>query len=431
MDLHQVRKLEPTCKRVSKVKEPSLGILEEILSRLPTKSVLRLSRVSKLWHSIVSDPHFCNLHATRALVRDIHRSMLLIEDPVIENSSGARIKTLLTGREANLHGSTICHIANSKAYMYKGTCNGLLIFQCYAAQEPIVLCNPVTREYLYLPAGALPFHDLDEYCFGLGFDPLRKVYKVFRFSISLHSSEKSICEVYTLGSHGSWRRVCSDVELLTFGTGLYIGGKIFWTTIAFCDLCNMKIMSADVVSEEIRSLEPPVCASLMRIDAFNQICTFEFEGQLAMMAAKFSSELAELWVLKDYEHNQWEHLCTYKLPFRANFDETSVCVSNKFLFVLQYGYKLAIYDTRKSSFGNNSSPQSWDCVMSDVPKKWQIFGDYKPSLVSLKSFCGTRGILAAATPPILQGEHGEEEKSRTAFLRELHNFLREAMSRDD
>ncbi|XP_020106939.1 F-box protein At2g15640-like isoform X4 [Ananas comosus] len=269
MDLHQVRKLEPTCKLVSKVKEPSLGILEEILSRLPTKSVLRLSCVSKLWHSIVSDPHFCNLHATRALVRDNHRSMLLIEGPVIENNSGTRIKTLFTGSEANLHGSAICHIVKCNTYFYNGTCNGLLIFRCDVAPEPIILCNPVTREYLYLSAGAPPFHDLESY-FGLGFDPLRKP-----------------------------------------------------------------------------------------------------------------------------------------------------------------GYKLAIYDTRKSSFENNSAPQSCYCVLPDVPKHWRIYGDYKPSLVSLKSFCGTRGILAATTDPILQGDHGEEEKSKTAFLRELHYILRETMSQDD
>ncbi|XP_020106938.1 F-box protein At2g23160-like isoform X3 [Ananas comosus] len=341
MDLHQVRKLEPTCKLVSKVKEPSLGILEEILSRLPTKSVLRLSCVSKLWHSIVSDPHFCNLHATRALVRDNHRSMLLIEGPVIENNSGTRIKTLFTGSEANLHGSAICHIVKCNTYFYNGTCNGLLIFRCDVAPEPIILCNPVTREYLYLSAGAPPFHDLESY-FGLGFDPLRKVYKVFRFSLSRHSRKKDICEVYTLGSHGSWRRVCSDVEHFIFGPGLYIGGKIFWTTISYRHPYYMKIMSADVP-----------------------------------------------------------------------------------------GYKLAIYDTRKSSFENNSAPQSCYCVLPDVPKHWRIYGDYKPSLVSLKSFCGTRGILAATTDPILQGDHGEEEKSKTAFLRELHYILRETMSQDD
>ncbi|XP_020106936.1 putative F-box protein At1g19160 isoform X1 [Ananas comosus] len=430
MDLHQVRKLEPTCKLVSKVKEPSLGILEEILSRLPTKSVLRLSCVSKLWHSIVSDPHFCNLHATRALVRDNHRSMLLIEGPVIENNSGTRIKTLFTGSEANLHGSAICHIVKCNTYFYNGTCNGLLIFRCDVAPEPIILCNPVTREYLYLSAGAPPFHDLESY-FGLGFDPLRKVYKVFRFSLSRHSRKKDICEVYTLGSHGSWRRVCSDVEHFIFGPGLYIGGKIFWTTISYRHPYYMKIMSADVVSEEIRILKPPVTASFLRIDALNQIRTFDFEGQLAMMAGKISNELAELWVLKDYEHNQWEHLYTYKLPFSANFRKTSVCVNNKFLFVLQPGYKLAIYDTRKSSFENNSAPQSCYCVLPDVPKHWRIYGDYKPSLVSLKSFCGTRGILAATTDPILQGDHGEEEKSKTAFLRELHYILRETMSQDD
>nr|XP_043614680.1 F-box/kelch-repeat protein At3g06240-like [Erigeron canadensis] len=52
-------------------------IMEEILLRLPVKSILRFRIVSKQWHSFISHPSFIKLHFTLSTSKNLHTSLLI------------------------------------------------------------------------------------------------------------------------------------------------------------------------------------------------------------------------------------------------------------------------------------------------------------------------------------------------------------------
>ncbi|KAJ0805560.1 putative F-box domain-containing protein [Helianthus annuus] len=63
-----------------------IEVIEEILSRLPVKSILRFRSLSKPWLSRISNPSFAKLQFTRATAA--HRSALFIS--AFDRSTGKR-----------------------------------------------------------------------------------------------------------------------------------------------------------------------------------------------------------------------------------------------------------------------------------------------------------------------------------------------------
>lgn len=149
-------------------KIPNEIVMRDILVRLPTKDVVRLSLVSKQWRRIVEDPSFRKLHGTNHVSTPSESEALLISE-IREpgRRDEASVFNLCSGK-------AMCHVVIPTGYSLTNVCNGFLCFAHNHGQAPAVVCNPVTGETLELPkAPLIAGEDRVElkHLFALGFSP--------------------------------------------------------------------------------------------------------------------------------------------------------------------------------------------------------------------------------------------------------------------
>ncbi|KAF7831452.1 F-box protein interaction domain protein [Senna tora] len=233
-------------------------ITTNILLRLPIKSVLICKCVCKCWHTIISDPHFAKLHFKDAPA-----------DVMIRTNDPKRVSRTLhllefqpkqfIGRSNYDNGSRFCicddfckpnckrHIKfeakfklplrDSKMVLDKmleaksrkrsyiackprddkfdvlNSCKGLLCLCGPMDRNPLVVCNPVTGEFIRLPEGSKIFREAID-C-GFGYHEKTREFKVIRVFNSFARDPKNaknwlyngrVAEMHTLGT-GSWKNV--------------------------------------------------------------------------------------------------------------------------------------------------------------------------------------------------------------------------------
>ncbi|XP_026454422.1 putative F-box protein At3g22710 isoform X2 [Papaver somniferum] len=145
-------------------------IMSEILSRLPTESVLDCKLVCKRWLNVVLHPSFSHMHFNRL-------------------------------------DSAVCLNASYKGYY-----------------GPAYICNPITREYILLPISKRAYQWT-----GFGYIPSTSEYKVVRISVGSRDLNAGNIQVYTLGSGFGWRNVGNtDIEIDNFAApaGAFANGAL-------------------------------------------------------------------------------------------------------------------------------------------------------------------------------------------------------------
>ena len=189
----------------------------EILSKLPAKSLKRFRCVSKNWYALITaDSYFITTHMHR--MHQHSSSILLFTNP---KNGLLTSKILLLNRDLSqsldldisyLRDRSSCLISQISNNL--GYCKGLICFEHYSS--PIILWNPATREYRYLPK-PLP-SEADDRNFsrhsnsmrlGLGFDDENKDYKLVRimqrYNDEFHETMVS-AQIFSLSSN-TWRHV--------------------------------------------------------------------------------------------------------------------------------------------------------------------------------------------------------------------------------
>ncbi|KDP38971.1 hypothetical protein JCGZ_00728 [Jatropha curcas] len=141
---------------------PESLIMEDILTKLPVKSLLRFKTVCKSWQSTINGSRLLITHL-------LTNEFKFMEDEtlVIENINSMNLEEL---RDSDLYGS----------------CNGLIFGG--REEKKFYVCNPATREYRELPKPSIDII-LD---FGFAYDEAIDDYKVILISWA-RANELSIC----------------------------------------------------------------------------------------------------------------------------------------------------------------------------------------------------------------------------------------------
>ncbi|KAI8534202.1 hypothetical protein RHMOL_Rhmol10G0070700 [Rhododendron molle] len=159
--------LELKIKGMAIVCELPEGVLMDILSRVPAKSLLQWKSVSKHWYSLIRNPKFISLHHTRSQRGEI----LFLTRRVHEGTQVAWALIFSPTAFGNLNSSCIdrnVHLSDS--------CNGLL---CFQNTSKMVIYNPAIKELRQLP---LPCRQKDRSSYlGFTFDPKANDYKAIKF----------------------------------------------------------------------------------------------------------------------------------------------------------------------------------------------------------------------------------------------------------
>ncbi|KNA07219.1 hypothetical protein SOVF_173860 [Spinacia oleracea] len=167
-------------------------LVTSILTRLPTKSLIRFKSVSKAWNSLISTPDFVGLHLAHSLSSD-HRLLIvnygghLESTPLVFGSdfggavtSRFDLPTSFSGFEVS-----IC-----------GCCNGIVALVCRNVDDPrlfkFVLWNPSSNTHFVLPPIPVDSDLTSEFMgvsFGFGYDCGSDDYKIVRIVEYFHTSD--------------------------------------------------------------------------------------------------------------------------------------------------------------------------------------------------------------------------------------------------
>ncbi|RZC94170.1 hypothetical protein C5167_021417 [Papaver somniferum] len=331
-------------------------IVEEILSRLPSKSLLRFKSVCKHWLSLITqDQHFIHLHC----IRSKSRPNLLCITPLRERNEMLPMRILsanLTGGE----GKVIIHNVKKKTdvnwFYYDKVLepvNGLVCF-IHWQTAAVKIYNVSTREVTPWIKSTLLTEEKDKFeskdnplkiesnfkqIYQIGFDPEKNEHKVFCFwrlsaipedfpSIYTDSySSYASWEALTLGRDTKWRRISVAPDennliklnevLPPYCPGLHANGTIYWRNKLMSreeDLEDPEyvlrdyvptdpdvIVAFDVGSEKFRVIPIPSCIldQEPREKMFSGPIAMLILGGRITLIYQMSSLIVKLWMLDD------------------------------------------------------------------------------------------------------------------------------------
>ncbi|KAI9117948.1 hypothetical protein K1719_011090 [Acacia pycnantha] len=265
-------------------------IMEEILTRLPVKSLIRFKSVAKSWCEQIANPSF------------IARQFELY-DSVTENS---RLRLIFRWHEK----PCISLISDQEPIdvevpfpekddvsfiLVYGQCNGIFcLYAVYgdkARRFSLILWNPGTREVKVLPASH------DHSIFGFGIDPVTKDYKVVRIGgLIFEGRENPSVEVYNLGTD-SWRTVDTVVPANELGfpnCRAYLNGFYHWIIVDYND---RGILFFDFSKELFGRIQLPP-----EIDHVLDSIVDVIDEKLACVVAPYNFFYCgfEIWVMNEY-----------------------------------------------------------------------------------------------------------------------------------
>lgn len=235
------------------------GIIIDILHRLPVKTLLRCTAVSKSWYSLITSNEFISSHMKYAASsKKVAPSLLLRRciksseryELYSDNESFTRFATLeFPFRSMNAFFTIV------------GSCNGLLCLSDDRVyfMNTIILWNPSIKKSVLLPKPNMIYSSYGSFiqCLGFGFDPVGNDYKVVRITY-VDLPNKPQIEVYKLSS-GVWQ----DMSFLELGCvvynrsrQIYVNGASHWIA-RYLDLYDL-IVSFDMSLEVFRTVMLPV-----------------------------------------------------------------------------------------------------------------------------------------------------------------------------
>ncbi|KAJ0940143.1 putative F-box domain-containing protein [Helianthus annuus] len=346
-------------------------VIEEILSRLPVKSILRFRSLSKPWLSRISNPSFTKLQFTRATAA--HRSALFIF--AFDGSTHKR--HLLSSAH---DGGPVTHLMTLHEFDYDDITaaqhlNGLVSFSCEEfpmEYTQVFVVNPSTHKIFKLPQLDLYF---SKNLFGrewyvFVFDESEYDHKILIFRDFVDTMEIMI---YSMSNY-SWRKIIVEppigftCDLLCYSTesGVCVNSVVHLMLIESYD-----ILEFDLRTEKFSIIKTPqgVKPHESNTSYFNKGFSFckdniprfiKINGCIGVVCHDLVVEKNEMhiWILQDYENRVWvREIVTFpkswkKLgePFPAdsvNTDEVIFVSSN---FSRNHAKSVSIYNRKNRCF---------------------------------------------------------------------------------
>ncbi|KAM5557612.1 F-box protein CPR1 [Rosa sericea] len=305
-----------------KNKEQELQHLPEhvvlnILCRLPVKSLIRFTCVSKRWRSlIISDHQFGNSHfqlqlAAAAAASQLRHNVLISTPPEMLRSR------FLSLSEDNFLIRNLNWPWPSESYsniVVMGSCNGLVVLgQRYCGCfESLVIRNPSTGFFREIPCPN----------FQMGMVKLREAKKEREMSrvyygfgqVSASDDDYKLVVIPSLGGFmevhvfsvraNCWKIVkasyLSPCRLWSEELGTYSNGAIHWVSLHEPGIFEPPVYAFDLANEEFREMPSPVLSRNEDGMEMTQIRTQVLLGGCLCVMFQDDKKYSEFWAMKEY-----------------------------------------------------------------------------------------------------------------------------------
>ncbi|KAL4379754.1 hypothetical protein GQ457_02G031860 [Hibiscus cannabinus] len=317
-----------------------VGVIVEILKRIPVKSLVRFRSVCKTWNTIVCDPSFISTH--------LHASL--------SNNTPFLLLSYWRNGEENL----FLHYDNDGFEEFKqlqfpafgcasysvllGSCNGLIYLQFWMGDvSKFLLWNPSIQKCISFPRPIIS--DDVQINFGFGFDSITNDYKLV--IIGLEKGDAWIKPFLFSLNENCWKRVNAIPPDYTFDPGEisvpFVNGAVHWigyqkrNNVGFTNV----ILGFDLSAEEFFEISLP--ESLIGLGP-RDLSTMKYgESSIAVLKRDPGNE-HELWVMKEYGVvGSWTKVLTLTLHSEWFPNILGFTKNGEVLVQLDYG-KLASLD---------------------------------------------------------------------------------------
>ncbi|XP_026394329.1 F-box protein At3g07870-like isoform X1 [Papaver somniferum] len=355
-----------------------------ILSRLPAESVLECKLVSPNWLRILH----CN--ATYFAVKHLHHQLRQLADYKAKHGGADKLdsgcgilyamrydRRLLKAKLCfgnygqrmshedlshlhcqNMHSpldqygvsklKTINHdpFRTWENQLIVGSCNGLVcvnLMSRHGFEDPIYVCNPLTREYIYLDKFNQDCKFQDSMFIGFGYLSQTDEYKVVR--IFKGQDLMAQVQVYTLGDGIGWRDKGELDMLLQSEPGIFVNGSLYWF-----ECLEQEIVAFDLVSEVFQVIQSPTCLD-STLNSYTCLCLL---GGCLCLAYQDPYGPLELWLYReekdsgrgtnDKKHCFWSK--EYMIASETKGLYTPVALTERGEILLWTGKMLCCYDPK-------------------------------------------------------------------------------------
>ncbi|CAA7061293.1 unnamed protein product [Microthlaspi erraticum] len=287
-----------------------MDLVTEILTRLPTKSLMRFKCVSKLWSSLIRSQYF-NRCFLKVPSQQQHLYICLSDSRDNRNSIILSSSAPLTTPTASTFVVNNDVAIQCRGYYSRQNVNG---FMCNSYSKAMPrMYNPTTRQLVTLPAIYSEPQEHSRFFYGFGHDPVNDQSKVIcsaRTSSGFPSYTRiSEYWVLDLKPGASWKKVtpasvdfCLDhVPLLK--PGLSFNGVIYSLGLIHdIHANNYVVVSFDIGSEEFRTIQIPSIEGLIK-----DVTLIEYGGKLTVFDHTHLTNEGKffLWVLEDAGNKEW------------------------------------------------------------------------------------------------------------------------------
>ncbi|GFP93419.1 F-box protein cpr30 [Phtheirospermum japonicum] len=269
-------------------------LIENILSRLPVKTLKRFRAVERSWCHLIDSERFARIHLHFSLTSNSNRNLIscllgFYWMSVDSLDEGQSIEPGFEYDDKDIHA-----ISNS--------CNGLVVVT--REPEPPILWNPFSREHKVLPKCPLDFTpDPSISCkptYGFGYDSRNDDYKVVKVMLDEEW-------IYSL-KFDCWRR--TDGTSYDRGKwAVHVNGALH--TIVRAETNSMKIMGFSVVTERDYEVATPEGIDMI-MKGLVYVCLDVLDECLALVC-NYGSKLV-IWVMEEYGVKEsWTPLIPFPL----------------------------------------------------------------------------------------------------------------------
>ncbi|KAL8051854.1 hypothetical protein ABFX02_06G175800 [Erythranthe guttata] len=361
-DHHQPRRFRRRIEIPAAAETLPEEIIEQILLKLPVRSLLKFTSVSKSWRSLISSNNFIEAHLefSRKDPNFTHyRTISTFLPPRNSSVKHCSFPSLFNGNGLVTDAVDVDFPFDfpKKIVRVMGICNGLV---CIAPNMGHwFLWNPSTRQYKQLHGVYDDRTDVvvkyDFKC-GFGFDESTRDYKVLlaRSVLCKYNRYETTVKIYSLRTD-SWKRIKffngrrhpSDSGV----SGIFVSGKIHWCKKNTGSNLKCHIVSFDLGSEVWGNVAEPSC---VESGSYDSPSLGVLDGCLCVLY-DFTRSRIVVWVMKEYGVSEsWAKTVTVPyvhLPLsNPSIIRPSLCVGPKGEILCMVGSTLMVYNPNDNRF---------------------------------------------------------------------------------